>query len=36
MSTTRRALLLGSAGLAAAVAIPGVQYASWSAKGFHT
>lgn len=34
MSTTRRAILLGSAGLATAVAIPGVQYAAWSMKDF--
>ena len=34
MSTTRRALLLGTAGLAAAAAVPGVQYASWSMKDF--
>ena len=34
MSTTRRAVLLGTAGLAAAVAIPGVQYARWSMKDF--
>lgn len=34
MSATRRAVLLGSAGLAAAVAVPGVQYAAWSMKDF--
>ena len=34
MSTTRRALLLGTAGLAVAAAIPGVQYAAWSMKDF--
>nr|WP_321360572.1 D-arabinono-1,4-lactone oxidase [uncultured Hyphomonas sp.] len=34
MSTTRRAVLLGTAGLAAAVAIPGIQYARWSMKDF--
>jgi FAD-linked oxidoreductase len=34
MSTTRRAVLLGSAGLAAAVAVPGVQYAGWNMKDF--
>jgi FAD-linked oxidoreductase len=34
MSTTRRTILLGTAGLAVAAAIPGVQYASWSRKDF--
>ena len=34
MSTTRRAVLLGTAGLAAVAAVPGVQYASWSMKDF--
>nr|WP_321509213.1 D-arabinono-1,4-lactone oxidase [uncultured Hyphomonas sp.] len=34
MSTTRRAILFGTAGLAAAAAIPGVQYARWSMKDF--
>ena len=34
MSTTRRNVLLGTVGLAAAAAIPGVQYASWSMKDF--
>lgn len=34
MSTTRRNVLLGTAGLAAAAAIPGVQHASWSMKDF--
>lgn len=34
MSTTRRTLLLGAAGLAVAAAVPGVQYAAWSMKDF--
>ncbi|HRX73700.1 MAG TPA: FAD-binding protein, partial [Hyphomonas sp.] len=34
MSTTRRALLAGTAAVGVAAAIPGVQYAAWNMKDF--